>query len=86
MTCSYEEAGENSRARREAFASFSGSFARDSFAWIREPVLNRYTRMAVEMCPGRAILRVVGYEMVAGCGLPQRVTQVREIAGERVAA
>jgi hypothetical protein len=86
LTCSYEEAGENSRARRETLAGFSGSLARDSFAWIREPVLNRYTRMAVEMCPGRAILRVVGYEMGTGCALPQRVTQVREIAGERVAA
>ena len=86
LTCSYEEAGENSRARRETLADFSGSLAHDSFAWIREPVLNRYTRMAVEMCPARAILRVVGYDMVAGCDLPQRVTQVREIASEKAAA
>jgi hypothetical protein len=86
LTCSYEEAGDNSRARRETLANFTGSLARDCFAWIREPVLNRYTRMAVEMCPARAILRVVGYDVVAGCNLPQRVTQVREIAGERTAA
>ena len=86
LTCSYEEAGENSRARRQTLADFSGSLARECFSWIREPVLNLYTRMAVEMCPARAILRVVGYDMVAGCDLPQRVTRVREIAAEKAAA
>ena len=86
LSCSYQEAGDNSRKRRETLADFSGSLARDCFAWICEPVLNPYTRLAVEMCPARGIMRVVGYDVVAGCALPQPVTQMREIAGEKAAA
>ena len=86
LTCSYQEAGENSRARRETLTDFSGSLARDCFAWIREPVLNPYTRIAVEMCQARGILRVVGYDLVGGCDLPQQVTQMREIVLEKAAA
>ena len=86
LSCSYQEAGDNSRKRRETLADFSGSLAHDCFAWICEPVLNPYTRIAVEMCPARGIMRVVGYDVVPGCELPQQVTQVREIAGEKAAA
>jgi hypothetical protein len=40
------------------------------------PVLNPYTRLAVEMCPAAGTLRVVGYEMAADAELPQAVTLV----------
>jgi hypothetical protein len=49
-------------------------------------VLNRFTRMAVEMCPANSVLRVVGYDRVPGFELPQRVTETLEIAGVRAAA
>jgi hypothetical protein len=29
-------------------------------------VLNAYTRLAVEMCPARGILHLVGYELTVG--------------------
>ena len=66
LTCTFEEAAQYSRARREGLASWRGSFARDSFGWVAPPVLNPYTRIAVEMCPARGILRAVGYELPAG--------------------
>ena len=54
------------------------------FAWVRPPVLNQYTRIAVEMCAARGILRVAGYESMPGFDLPQMVTQPREaMAQER---
>jgi hypothetical protein len=49
-------------------------------------VLNRYTRMAIEACPARGILRVVGCESVPGFELPQPVTQMREIGALDLAA
>jgi hypothetical protein len=48
--------------RREALAQWRGPFGLDSFAWVVPPVLNGCTRVAVEMCPVRGILRAVGYE------------------------
>ena len=44
------------------------------------PVLNPYTRVAVEMCPQAGILRVLGYERGADGELPAPVTQVCEVA------
>jgi hypothetical protein len=66
MRCTFAEAMEGSRARCEALAGWNGSFAHDSFGWVAAPVLNRYTRLAVEMCAASATLRVVGYEHRAG--------------------
>jgi hypothetical protein len=63
---SFEDAAAASRARREGLANWQGSFARDSFGWVAPPVLNPYTRIAVEMNPARGIVRAVGYEMRAG--------------------
>jgi hypothetical protein len=80
LTCSYEEAGNRSHARRHAIAEWRGSFARDSFAWVVPPVLNKYTRVAAEMCPASGTLRVVGYEHVAGAEWAQAVTVPCEIA------
>ena len=66
------------RERQDARAGWRGLFSRRGFDWVMPPVLNPYTRLAVAMCPARAILRVAGYEMTTA-GLPEKVTQVREI-------
>jgi len=79
-TCSYDEAAERSRRRREALAGWTGSFVRESFGWVVPPVLNRYTRLAVEACPADGTLRVVGYERPPGAELAQPVTRPLEIA------
>src|SRR5438477_1296959 len=80
LTRSYEEAANRSRARRDQLAAWPGQFARDNFAWVTPPVLNRLTRVAVEMCPAKGLLRAVGYENAPGAELPAPVTLVRELA------
>jgi hypothetical protein len=42
--------------------------------------------MAVEACPARGILRVVGYELAPGQELAEPVTLPCEIGAEQVAA
>jgi hypothetical protein len=86
LTSTFEEAADYSRARREALAHWRGSFARDSFGWVVPPVLNPYTRIAVEACPARGILRVVGYELMPGQELAEPVTLPREIGAALEAA
>jgi hypothetical protein len=54
-----------SRLRCDGLVRWRGSFALDSFAWLVPPVLNACTRIAVEMCPARSILRAVRYELAA---------------------
>jgi hypothetical protein len=85
LTCSFEEAAQFSRARREGLALWRGSFERDSFGWVAPPVLNPYTRIAVEMCPARGILRAVGCELLPGEELARAVTLVHETDAELVA-
>src|SRR5262249_53450256 len=82
LTRSAEEAADNSRRRREQLASWPGAIALGGFEWVAPPVLNPMTRLAVEMCPANAILRVRGYELPAGAELPEPVTQLRERAPE----
>ena len=48
------------------------------FDWLREPVLNPYTRLAVSMNPARGILRAVGYDLT-GDVLPAPVTEICEL-------
>jgi hypothetical protein len=79
FTATFEDAAENSRARRDALRMWGGAFVRESFAWIEPPVLNRYTRLAVEMCAAQGILRAVGYELEDGEELPQPATLPREV-------
>jgi hypothetical protein len=86
LTSTFEEAAQYSRARREGLASWRGSFARDSFGWVVPPVLNYYTRIAVEMCPARGILRAVGYELPGGAEFAEPVTQPCELFLDRAAA
>lgn len=80
LKSSPEEATAHSRARREALSSWSQPFARSDFAWVTPPVLNPFTRIAVEMCAASGTLRAVGYEPEPGGTLPRRATQVRELA------
>jgi hypothetical protein len=86
LTSSFADAAENSRRRREGLSTWSGSFERNSFAWLAPPVLNPYTRLAVEMCPARGIMRAVTFEPVPGEELPRPVTRPRELMFDRVAA
>ena len=44
------------------------------------PVLNTFTRLAVETCPGKGVLRAVGYETLPGYELAQPVTHSRELS------
>jgi hypothetical protein len=74
FTRTYEETAANSRTRREHFEKWPGQFSRGTFEWVAPPVLNPYTRLAVEMCPAKGILRAVGYEMSPGAELPSAVT------------
>jgi hypothetical protein len=79
LVASFAEAAANSRARRDALADWPGRFPTGAFDWVAPPVLNPYTRVAVEMCAHAGILRVVGYERAAGGELPTPVTRVCEI-------
>ncbi|HEY7243463.1 MAG TPA: hypothetical protein VH678_06215 [Xanthobacteraceae bacterium] len=81
LTCSYKDAAARSRARREALWSCQHGFGGD-MAWLVPPVLNWFTRCAVEMCPSRGILRVAGYEPQSEIDLPLRVTEVCQISGQ----
>jgi hypothetical protein len=82
LTSSFDEAGEYSRRRHDTLAAWNGSVTDGAFDWIREPVLNPYTRLAVAMCPARGILHVVGYDRSGEELLPERVTQICEIVAE----
>lgn len=83
MSRSSEEAAERSHARRVHLASFEGSFGNGMFEWVTPPVLNLFTRVAVELCPARGVLRAVGYEVAPGAELAQPATlpcELREAA------
>ncbi len=78
FTRSFDEAAENSRMRRDCLAAWDQPFAGE-FGWVRPPVLNAQTRIAVEMCPSRGVLRAVGYEQRDGQDLPEPMTRPREV-------
>src|SRR5262249_26515842 len=80
FTATFAQAAANSRARRDALADWRGRFPTRAFDWVAPPVLNPYTRVAVEMCPRAGILRVVGYERAARGGRPTPVPHVCEVA------
>jgi hypothetical protein len=80
MTISTDDAAARNRARREALWSWPQPFSGSGFAWVKPPVLNPFTRIAVEMCAAAGTLRVVGYEIEEAGALPQMVTQIRELA------
>jgi hypothetical protein len=74
FTRTYEETAANSRTRREHFENWTGQFSNGRFDWVAPPILNPYTRLAVEMCPAAGVLRAIGYETIPGNELPQAVT------------
>jgi len=80
LTATFAEAAGNSRARRQALADWRGCIPSPAFDWVAAPVLNPYTRVAVEMCPRDGALRVLGYERAAAGVLPAPATRVCEIA------
>jgi hypothetical protein len=80
LTSSSAEAAAHSRARREALSSWPQSFACADFAWVTPPVLNPFTRIAVQMCAANGTLRAIGYEPEADNALPRQVTRIGELA------
>jgi hypothetical protein len=88
LTRSYADCATNSRTRRTALADWPGRFPTAGFEWAVPPVLNPCTRLAVELCPARGILRAVGYETTPGQEFPEQATQICELmqAGERTTA
>jgi hypothetical protein len=78
LVSSFAEAAGFSHARRESLAAWNGSLLASEFDWLREPVLNPYTRLAVSMNPARGILRAVGYDLT-GDVLPAPVTEICEL-------
>ena len=80
MTRSYEEAAANSRLRRETLATWQNSFEHPGFAWVTPPILNPFTRIAVEMCPANGTLRVAGYENETANDLPRQMTLLRDLS------
>jgi len=86
FTSTFAEAADYSRARRDALAGWQGGFTSEAFGWVTPPVLNPYTRLAVEMCPARGILRVVGLEPDADGELARPATLGREVRAEDLAA
>jgi len=78
FTRTFDEAAENSRARRDHLEAWPGSFG-GGFEWVSPPVLNSQTRLAVEMSPATGVLRAIGYEQVEGQELPEPVTLTCEL-------
>jgi hypothetical protein len=79
LRSSFEEATDYNQLRRDTLMSWDGPFSAPSFDWVREPVLNPYTRLAVAMCPATGVLRVVGYDKSEAALPAQQVTRMREI-------
>jgi hypothetical protein len=69
---SYEECAANSRTRRERLSAWTGRL-QGRFAWVEPPILNPYTRLAVEMCPAKNVLHAMGCEIVGDSDLPMPV-------------
>lgn len=86
LTSTFEEAAANSRTRREMLAGWKGCLAHDSFGWVVPPVLNPFTRVAVEMCPATGVLRAIGYEVPSGRELPEPATLPCELTAPLAAA
>jgi hypothetical protein len=82
LTSSLADAAGYSRARRDSLKGWDGAPSALAFDWVREPVLNPYTRLAIAMCPASGLLRVVGYDH-NGALLPEPVTRLCEIAQQR---
>jgi len=85
LKASSAEATAYSESRRLSLRGWSGAPSALRFDWVREPVLNPCTRLAVAMCPATGVLRAVGYDRTGGF-LPVPVTGVCDIAADRQSA
>jgi hypothetical protein len=85
LTSSFADAAGFSRARRDMLRNWDGALSAPGFDWVREPVLNPYTRLAVAMCPADGVLRAIGYDP-GDALLPEPVTQICEIVSAGQAA
>ena len=79
LTAPASEVGGNSKIRREALDAWGEPLATAHFSWVTPPVLNKFTRIAAEMCAAIGLMRVVGYEQVDGVDLPRQVTQACQV-------
>ena len=70
--------GLDSRERREALSASVGAI-RQPFDWLKPPVQNWATRVAVEMGAGDGTLRVIGLEPVGGDRPAVRATQMLDL-------
>jgi hypothetical protein len=86
FTLSVEEAAANSRARFDALAGYCELDNDAPFRWLEAPVHNRYTRLAVELCPASGVIRVMGLDHDADGGIAIPVTQIRELGVQAAAA
>ncbi|KQT61397.1 hypothetical protein ASG52_00455 [Methylobacterium sp. Leaf456] len=59
------EEAQDSAERAAMIESWAGR-AGAPFEWVRPPILNAMTRLAVEADPARGMLRAVGYEEASG--------------------
>lgn len=74
LTTPPEAAAARCRARRDALSHWPEPLSRPGFGWVKPPVLNPYTRLAVTMSSAHGVLRVAGFATRAG-GLPVKATQ-----------
>jgi hypothetical protein len=79
LKVSFAEAAAVSEAKREAIAAWNGAMEAPGFGWLRAPVLNPVTRIAVTMNPRRGVIRAMGYDSTGGL-LPEPVTRLSELA------
>ncbi len=86
LTASFDDAAQNSALRCAQLSKWRGSFEQETLGWVVPPVLNVNTRLAVEMCPARGILNVIGYEWKAGAPTAEPVTSICEIRSSQMAA
>jgi hypothetical protein len=77
--------GLDSRERRDALSACVGAIEQP-FDWLKPPVHNWATRVAVEMSAADGTLRVIGFEPVGGDRPAARATQMLDLARARLAA
>jgi hypothetical protein len=75
----------DSRERRDALSACVGAI-KQPFDWLKPPVHNWATRVAVEMCAADGTLRVIGLEPVGGDRPAVHATQMLDLARVHLAA
>ena len=86
LTSSFADAASYSQARRESLKAWDGAVSAPSFDWVREPVLNPYTRLAVAMCPATGVLARRRLRPDRGCVAGAGDADMRNCAAVRTAS